>query len=151
MSGLTDKEVVEFYYQGLREKVGDVIANLQIFNVKSDLKAVAAFRKLSAKVNIPDSNKSLIESLTLLFQYYDQLNLNHYNLTLSFLLSDKGSWIFSALLKIHHREVESYRDSGTMREYLDSIYNLEDENLDRLRETVLQKNKRYKEVSGKKE
>jgi len=135
---ITNQNVIDFFYGRLSEVADDSTVISNRLSENRELKAVKKFQEKALKENLSknSANESLMDLIDLVFTYYDALNLNDPPYSISFLVSEKGSWIFTKALKAHKDAVESYEDSEEAEEYKRAKYNDmdEDETFKKLRE-----------------
>lgn len=116
-----------------------------LLNEDEDLSAIKKFQnkaKLQGKSK-KEINESLNECFNSIIDNYENLKINGI-LSIKFLLSKHGSWVFQKLNNLNLQAKNSYKDSSQYQEFLDSECSKDDEYLIKLRE------KRFKQIRSAK-
>jgi len=161
----SDGYTIKYFYNKLAELESrhnlcqSEIQNLIISRDKEDKKALKEFnKKLLNKDNSLSNveiNTYICRCLDLLVKYYVDMKLTSCPSSLSFLLSDKGSWIFKKLKDVHHQKMLEFELSEEVVKYKESVYNddqdKEFQSLQSKRHKDLLESVNSEEENGKKE
>jgi len=103
---VTIAEVVEYFYKNLKTFCGEKVVLAARLSDKKDFKAVSRFQEKAKKVGLSKSaaNETLIDLISLVFSYYRDTKKECPLSDLSYLISQRGSWMVQ--MSIQHRRKE---------------------------------------------
>ena len=112
-------------------------------NEKTDRRAIEDYLQNNLLIGVDNKQalSNLDASISLFFEFYDDLRLKEPISNIRFLLKE-GSWIINKLRGIYKQKVEKYRESYEMEEWRNRLYESEDAKIEQLRE------QRHKELLG---
>lgn len=123
-SKLSPAAVVEFYYSELFKILKDVhTPEMYSPNKDRDIKEIIKYQNKAVRLGLTkvDSLKTLVKAVKVFFKYFNELGIRKELITLGFLLSSKGSWIFSKATELHKSKIKEFEEGLEGKKYRDEI------------------------------
>lgn len=116
--------VVEHFYSRLKQASGDKVAVSARLSDKQDFKAVSVFHEKARKVGLSKSaaNETLKDLIDMVFDYYKDTGKPCPIYNLSYIISQKGSWVVQMAVQYARRKAEQWESSTEAEAIRRNIY-----------------------------
>ena len=144
--------IISMFYDRLEELFGPafVLSCKDKRNLSANRETLKKFRQKVINEGFTERVANLIaySLIKLVFDNYDKIGLKNPITTLDFLLTKKGSWMFSKLVEIDIRDRDKLEDSNWFREKIHQMCSTDDCRLEELRKL---RDKEIRDYHAKKE
>ena len=117
-------EVVEHFYIRLKEVSGDQSAVSARLSDKKDFKAASVFHEKAKKTGLSRSaaNETLKDLIDMVFDYYKDTGKTCPIYNLSYIISQKGSWVVQMAIQYSRRKADEWEKSAEAESIRRQIY-----------------------------